>query len=68
MSFEVAADAYDRFMGRYCRVFADFAACVRGGRAREAEGTALLVSVEHEPFDDWWEPFEPRGGPAGAYH
>jgi SAM-dependent methyltransferase len=34
---------------------------------REVEETALLVSVEHETFDDWWEPFELGVGPAGAY-
>ena len=25
---------------------------------RGVEEAALLVSVEHETFDDWWEPFE----------
>ncbi len=33
----------------------------------DVEETALLVSVEHETFDDWWEPFELGVGPAGAY-
>jgi SAM-dependent methyltransferase len=33
----------------------------------DVEETALLVSVEHETFDDWWEPFELEVGPAGAY-
>ena len=34
---------------------------------REVAETALLASVEHESFDDWWEPFELWVGPAGAY-
>jgi SAM-dependent methyltransferase len=34
---------------------------------RDVEGAALLASVEHETFDDWWEPFELGVGPAGAY-
>ncbi len=34
---------------------------------QDVEETALLVSVEHESFDDWWEPFELGVGPAGAY-
>ncbi|HEX4941805.1 MAG TPA: methyltransferase domain-containing protein [Actinomycetota bacterium] len=34
---------------------------------REVEELALIVSVEHETFDDWWEPFELGVGPAGAY-
>ncbi|HEX6579525.1 MAG TPA: methyltransferase domain-containing protein, partial [Actinomycetota bacterium] len=34
---------------------------------RNVEETALLVSVEHETFDDWWEPFELGVGPAGAH-
>lgn len=33
----------------------------------EVEETALLVTVQHETFDDWWEPFELGVGPAGAY-
>lgn len=34
---------------------------------RDVEETALLASVEHETFEDWWEPFELGVGPAGAY-
>ncbi len=34
---------------------------------RDVVETALLASVEHETFDDWWEPFELGVGPAGAY-
>jgi SAM-dependent methyltransferase len=33
-------------------------------RIEEAE---LTVRVEHENFDDWWEPFTLGVGPAGAY-
>ena len=29
--------------------------------------TALWVSLEHESFDAWWEPYEDGVGPAGAY-
>jgi SAM-dependent methyltransferase len=31
------------------------------------EETALFVSVDHESFDDWWEPFTLGVGPAGSY-
>lgn len=34
---------------------------------QDVEETALLVPVEHESFDDWWEPFELGVGPAGAH-
>ncbi len=34
---------------------------------RDVEETALVASVEHETFEDWWEPFELGVGPAGAY-
>jgi SAM-dependent methyltransferase len=34
---------------------------------REIESTALSVSLEHETFDAWWEPFTRGVGPAGAY-
>jgi SAM-dependent methyltransferase len=34
---------------------------------RRVEETALLVSVEHPSFDDWWTPFELGVGPAGTY-
>jgi SAM-dependent methyltransferase len=34
---------------------------------REVEETALLVRVEHETFEEWWEPFSFGVGPAGAY-
>jgi SAM-dependent methyltransferase len=34
---------------------------------REVEATALSVSLEHQSFDAWWEPFTRGVGPAGAY-
>jgi SAM-dependent methyltransferase len=34
---------------------------------REIEESALIVSVEHPSFDDWWEPFTLGVGPAGSY-
>jgi SAM-dependent methyltransferase len=34
---------------------------------REVEETALPVRVEHETFEEWWEPFTFGVGPAGAY-
>jgi ubiquinone/menaquinone biosynthesis C-methylase UbiE len=34
---------------------------------REIEQTVLHVQVEHESFDEWWEPFTMGVGPAGSY-
>src|SRR6188508_464624 len=34
---------------------------------REVEETALAVAVEHETFDEWWEPYTLGVGTAGAY-
>ena len=34
---------------------------------REVERTVLDSAVEHESFDDWWEPFTLGVGPAGSY-
>ncbi len=34
---------------------------------REVEETALPVHLEHETFEDWWEPFTLGVGPAGVY-
>lgn len=33
----------------------------------EIEGGALAVSVEHQTFDEWWEPFTLGVGPAGGF-
>jgi SAM-dependent methyltransferase len=40
---------------------------LEGAGLQDVEETALLASVQHETFDDWWEPFELGVGPAGAY-
>ena len=34
---------------------------------REVEPTSLSVHVEHESFEEWWQPFSLGVGPAGAY-
>lgn len=34
---------------------------------REIKETALSLSREHSSFEDWWEPYTGRVGPAGAY-
>jgi SAM-dependent methyltransferase len=34
---------------------------------RNVEETAIVASVEHPTFEDWWKPFEFGVGPAGAY-
>jgi SAM-dependent methyltransferase len=34
---------------------------------RDIEDTALPVHVNHESFDEWWEPFTLGVGPAGVY-
>jgi len=33
----------------------------------DIEGALLTVTVEHESFDEWWEPFTLGVGPAGSY-
>ena len=35
---------------------------------RDVSATALPVRVEHETFDDWWDPFTLGVGPVGAYY
>ena len=34
---------------------------------RDVEEAEVAASVEHETFEDWWEPFTFGVGPAGAY-
>jgi SAM-dependent methyltransferase len=34
---------------------------------RDVEESALTVSVEHQTFEEWWEPYTLGVGPAGAY-
>jgi SAM-dependent methyltransferase len=33
----------------------------------DVEGTSITVDVEHQTFDEWWDPFTLGVGPAGAY-
>ena len=40
--------------------------CHAAGLAR-VEGGVLSVSMHHESFDQWWEPYTLGVGPAGAY-
>jgi SAM-dependent methyltransferase len=40
---------------------------MREAGCRDVEDDALGVRVEHETFDEWWEPFTLGVGPAGAY-
>jgi SAM-dependent methyltransferase len=39
----------------------------RAAGLREIEESVLSVSVEHQSFEEWWEPFELGVGPAGAF-
>jgi SAM-dependent methyltransferase len=39
----------------------------REAGVRVVEETALPVHVEHETFEEWWEPFTLGVGPAGSY-
>jgi SAM-dependent methyltransferase len=34
---------------------------------RDVKATALTVRVDHDSFQDWWQPFTLGVGPAGAY-
>jgi hypothetical protein len=34
---------------------------------RDVEEGSLPVEVEHQTFEEWWEPFTLGVGPAGAY-
>ena len=34
---------------------------------REVEEDLLTITLEHETFEDWWEPYTLGVGPAGAY-
>jgi hypothetical protein len=34
---------------------------------RDVEETSHSVRLEHQTFEDWWEPFTLGVGPAGAY-
>jgi SAM-dependent methyltransferase len=39
----------------------------RGAGLHDVEDSALSVDVEHQTFEDWWEPFTLGVGPAGAH-
>jgi SAM-dependent methyltransferase len=39
----------------------------RAAGLREIEESVLSVSVTHQSFEEWWEPFELGVGPAGAF-
>jgi SAM-dependent methyltransferase len=39
----------------------------RAAGLRQVEESVLSVSVEHQSFEEWWEPFELGVGPAGAF-
>jgi len=39
----------------------------REAELQQIEETVLAVEVEHESFEEWWEPFTLGVGPAGAY-
>jgi hypothetical protein len=39
----------------------------RAAGLRDVEERALIASVEHPTFDDWWEPFMLGVGPIGEY-
>ena len=39
----------------------------RAAGLRDVEDGELTISVKHETFEDWWEPFTLGVGPAGAY-
>ncbi len=34
---------------------------------REIENSVLVASLEHQSFEEWWEPFTHGVGPAGSY-
>ena len=39
----------------------------RAAGLQEVEESVLSVCVEHQSFEEWWEPFELGVGPAGAF-
>ena len=40
---------------------------LREAGLHEVEETSLTVTVEHDTFEDWWQPYELGVGPAGSY-
>jgi hypothetical protein len=75
MIFDVSADAYHRFIGRYSDPLAAQFADLAGDLARlfaaaglsEVRSTELAVRGGYASFEAWWEPFTLGVGPAGAY-
>ena len=45
----------------------ELAALFDAAGLREIESSVLDASLEHETFDDWWEPFTGGVGPAGSF-
>ena len=45
----------------------DLERLLREAGLTDAEERLLTVEVEHESFEEWWEPFTLGIGPAGAY-
>lgn len=45
----------------------DLVAYSRAAGLTDVEGTVLTVTVEHESFDEWWQPYTLGVGPAGDY-
>lgn len=43
----------------------DLASLFDAASLRDVEEPALVVSVEHPSFEEWWEPFTLGVGPAG---
>ncbi len=45
----------------------DLGELFRAAGLRDVEESVLVVSVTHQTFDEWWEPFTLGVGPAGAH-
>ncbi|HEX2428991.1 MAG TPA: class I SAM-dependent methyltransferase [Gaiellaceae bacterium] len=45
----------------------DLAKLLEAAGVRDVEDAVLILSVEHESFEDWWEPYTYGVGPVGAY-
>ena len=45
----------------------DLARLLEAAGLEDVEDTALTVRVQHETFEDWWEPYTLGVGPAGVY-
>lgn len=79
VSFDVAAEAYQRFMGRYADELGgrtdeshlagardgDLVALMRVAGLRDVRGGEITVVQPYTDFADWWQPYELGVGPAG---